>query len=277
MNEREPTKKFLSQIITQAGSITLEYFNKTLNIQEKTDNQGIVTEADLASEEYLKSEIHQKFTDHSILAEESGLTIFKDSEEKQPIWIIDPLDGTTNFSKGNPYYCISVAFGYLEHKRFVPKLSGIYQPTTNNLYIAEKNQGAYCNDQRISISALPNLKMASICTGFSSNKGEQLIPLTKTIAEIQNECLGLRINGAAALDLAHTAKGIFQGFYETPLAPWDTAAGILLITEAGGKVTNFYGEDFCPIHDRGIIAGNQILHDKLFNLIQLHYPNKNQL
>ncbi len=275
MTNKEPTQNFIIQMIKNAGSLTLEYFNKSLNIKEKTENQGIVTDADLASENLIKSEIHRHFPEHSILAEESGLSEFKQLDNHQPLWIIDPLDGTTNFSKRNPYYCISIAFGYLINKRFHAKMGAIYQPTTSSLYFAEKNKGVYFNDTQIHISELSEMKMASICTGFSSNKGKQLIPLKNTIAEIQNECLGLRINGAAALDLAHTAKGIFQGFYETPLAPWDTAAGALLIEESGGKVTNFYGEPFCPIHDRGIIATSPQLYDKLFQLIQIHYKNTN--
>ena len=147
----------------------------------------------------------------------------------------------------------------------------MYQPTTKSLYFAEKGKGAFLNSNSISISNLKDFHSASIVTGFSSNKGELLKTLIKTISAIQNKSLGTRINGAAALDLAHTAKGIFQGFYETPLAPWDTAAGSLLVEEAGGKVTNFKGEEFCPINDRGVIVSNKYLFNELFNLINENY------
>ncbi|WGL60460.1 inositol monophosphatase family protein [Pigmentibacter sp. JX0631] len=273
MSASQPTEAFITQIAQQAGEITLEYFAKRFKISEKSNNQGIVTEADLHSEKVIKAEIHNCFPSHSILAEESGLTEYAKKEDFEPIWIIDPLDGTTNFSKGNPYYCISIAFGFLKNRRFLCQLAAIYQPTTKTIFYAEKEKGAYCNGQKIQVSTLEELKMASICTGFSSNKGKDLVPLTKTIGEIQNNSLGLRINGAAALDLANTAKGMFQGFYETPLAPWDTAAGALLIIEAGGKVTNFQGNEFCPLQDRGIIAASSQIHESLFNLIKINYAN----
>ena len=272
MTEKQPTNEFLVKMIKQAGLSTLDYFQKNFVITEKSNNQGIVTEADFNSENLIKSLIHSSFEDHDILAEESGMTKYANSNQNFiPTWIIDPLDGTTNFSKGNPYYCISIAFGYCSQGRFAPQLASVYQPTTDSLYFAEKGKGAFYNDKQIFISQLKEFRSASITTGFSSNKGNSLVPLTKTILEIQNKSLGLRINGAAALDLANTARGITQGFYETPLAPWDTAAGALLITEAGGKVTNFEGNEYCPIQDRGIIASSPFLFDELFKTIKIHY------
>lgn len=273
MTEEQPNREFLEQMIKKAGALTLNYFQKNFMITEKSDNQGIVTEADFSSENLIKNEIHSYFPSHDILAEESGLTKYSNTkEESVPMWIIDPLDGTTNFSKGNSYYCISIAFGYFTNGRFKAKMGGVYQPTTNSLYFAEKDKGSYFNGTQIHTSQLKEFRSASITTGFSSNKGDSLIPLTKTILAIQNKSLGLRINGAAALDLAHTARGITQGFYETPLAPWDTAAGSLLILEAGGKVTNFAGDEFCPIQDRGIIASNPFVFSELFNTIKINYP-----
>lgn len=272
MTEKQPNKEFLEQLIQKAGASTLHYFQKNFIITEKSGDQGIVTEADFHSENLIKNEIHTLFPNHDILAEESGLTKYSTLNENTfPTWIIDPLDGTTNFSKGNPYYCVSIAFGYTTNGRFKAQIGAIYQPTTNSLYFAEKGKGTFYNGNQIYISQLKEFRMASITTGFSSNKGEALVPLTKTILAIQNKSLGLRINGAAALDLAHTARGISQGFYETPLAPWDTAAGSLLIEEAGGIVTNFAGKEFCPIQDRGIIASSPQLFDELFNTIKINY------
>lgn len=273
MPGQQPNRIFLEQMIKKAGAATLQYFQKSFAITEKPDNQGIVTEADVNSENLIKSQIHAMFPEHDILAEESGLAKYSGKEQSTqlPMWIIDPLDGTTNFSKGNPYYCISIAFGFCLKGRFEAELGAIYQPTTQSLYYAEKGKGSFLNEIPISISHLKDFHLASITTGFSSNKGEFLFPLINTIAAIQNKSLGMRINGAAALDLAHTAKGMFQGFYETPLAPWDTAAGALLVQEAGGKVTNFAGNEFCPINDRGIIASNKYLFDDLFHIIKNNY------
>ena len=258
---------FICSLIQNAGQLTLSFFQKNFEITEKSDNQGIVTSADFASEELIKTKIHESFPDHDILAEESGMERFSSSDSKY-LWLIDPLDGTTNFSKGNPYYCISIAFGEVKDKRFFPKLAAVYQPTTNSLFFAEKNKGAFLNNSRIQTSPLNQFKLASFATGFSSNRGKSLTPLVQIIESIQNKCLGIRINGAAALDLANSARGTIQGFYETPLAPWDTAAGALLMTEAGGKVTNFFGEEFCPLNDRGIIATNKFLYDELFTIIK---------
>jgi myo-inositol-1(or 4)-monophosphatase len=274
---KQPDLKFLELLIRQAGSVTLNFFQKNFTIQEKPNNQGIVTEADFNSEKLIKNHIHEHFPHHDILAEESGLSQYVDNPQKdrQPLWIIDPLDGTTNFSKGNPYYCISIAYGVLDAQRFDALLGAVYQPTTQSLFIAEKDKGAYLNGKQIMVSQLKNFHSASIVTGFSSNKGSELQSVTETIAAIQDKSLGLRINGAAALDLAHTACGIFQGFYEMPLAPWDTAAGALLIKEAKGKVTNFAGNSFCPLSDKGIIATNSFLYDELFDILNKFYKNKN--
>ncbi|KAB8029829.1 inositol monophosphatase family protein [Fluviispira multicolorata] len=273
MSEHEPTRKFLESLIQEAGTITLKYFQKNFVVHEKTENQGIVTDADYASESFLKKKIHEKFQTHFILAEESGLEKFsqKNEEKIQPIWIIDPLDGTTNFSKGNPYYCISIAFGHVVENRFHAIIGAIYQPTTQLLFISEKRKGTFLNGKKITMNDFNNFKLASIATGFSSNKEKDLIPLVNTIAAIQNKSLGLRINGAAALDLALTANNIFQGFYETPLAPWDMAAGALIILEAGGVVTNYKGEEFCPLNDKGIIAASKDVFPELFSLIQKNY------
>lgn len=270
MQRQQPDCEFLKQMIVESGSITLKYFKQSFKYHEKSDNQGIVTEADFNSENFIKTKIHNSYPEHNILAEESGLTQYSSvsSASNIPMWIIDPLDGTTNFSKGNPYYCISIAFGYYTNGRFKAEISAVYQPTNQLLFFAEKGKGAYLNGKQIFVSNLNNFHLACFTTGFSSNKGKNLSLLLKSIEAIQNKALGVRINGAAALDLAYTASGVFQGFYESPLSPWDTAAGSLLIREAGGKITNYKGEEFCPINDNNIIASNNYLFEELFNKIK---------
>jgi myo-inositol-1(or 4)-monophosphatase len=271
-----PTQQFLEGILRDAGDITLNFFQKNFTVQEKNNNQGIVTSADMASEVFIKKRIHEAFPNHDILAEESGLTKYFDSTSLDcvPTWIVDPLDGTNNFSKGNQYYCISIAFGYVKTGRFFCELAGVFQPTTHSLYFAEKKKGASYNMRPLTISDVKNFRLASIATGFSSNKGEALESLMQTLFQIQNESLGVRMNGAAALDLAQTAQGVFQGFYELPLCPWDTAAGALLIEEAGGRVTNFEGHDFCPINDKGIIASNKFLIKNIVDIIHQNCKKK---
>lgn len=261
---------FLQKMIRNAGEITLSYFQKNFEVKVKSREEGIVTTADFASEKAIKESIHAQFPDHDILAEESGMERFSTSQAT-PLWVIDPIDGTANFAKGNPYYCVSIAFGEVKQGRFTAQLGAVYQPTTNSLFFAEKGRGTFLNDQKVTVSSLNQLSLSTIVTGFSSNKGKNLDPLLKTLRIFQDECLGVRINGAAALDLAYTASGVFQGFYEIPLAPWDMAAGALLISEAQGKVSGFGGQDFCPLNDRGILAGSPGIFNEMIGVVFKNY------
>lgn len=257
---------FLQKMIQNAGDITLSYFQKNFEVKVKSREEGIVTTADFASEKAIKNQIRTQFPSHDILAEESGMERFS-TAQATPLWVIDPIDGTTNFAKGNPYYCVSIAFGEVRQGRFTAHLGAIYQPTTKSLFCAEKGKGAFLNDQKIMVSSLNQLSASTIVTGFSSNKGKNLDPLLKTLRVFQDRCLGVRINGAAALDLAYTASGVFQGFYEMPLAPWDMAAGALLISEAQGRVTNFMGAEFCPLNDRGILAASPGIFNEMSEVV----------
>lgn len=249
-----PSLEQMATVARQAGAISLKHFRKSLQITDKGDNQGIVTNADLASEAAIKAYIQEQFPGHVVLAEESGLSTGQALAET-PLWIVDPIDGTTNFSKGNPYYCISIGFGMrLALDRCEMHAGVVYQPATGLLYTAGKGMGSFCNGERISVSRTTLMRQASLVTGFSSNKGPALAKVMASIQSFQDICLGVRINGAAALDLAHVACGMFEGFYEMPLGPWDMAAGSLLVTEAGGLATNYKGEPFDPLRDKGIVC-----------------------
>ncbi len=262
-----PTIATVGDLTRKAGELTLTYFRKHISISDKGDDLGIVTEADLASEKFLKNFIAESFPDHAILAEESGLQL--GANQQDPIWIIDPLDGTTNFSKGNPYYCVSVAVGIRTEKQCSIERAAIHHPYTDTLYTAEKGKGTFLNGKPIRVSELSNLSQASFATGFAGNKRERLSYVLRTIELFQNRILGMRINGAAALDLCHTASGVFQGFFERNLSPWDLAAGSLILSEAGAVVTNMEGHFFDCLNDRDICAANPILHAQMLEIIAL--------
>jgi myo-inositol-1(or 4)-monophosphatase len=264
-----PTSEVLAHIAQKAGQLTLQYFRKNLKTTEKADNQGLVTEADYASEALIKDFIQKNYPDHAILAEESGLhdaTPHKAGAQR-PIWIIDPIDGTTNFSKGNPYYCVSIGFGLQIGTRIEVLAGAIHHPPTGDTYTADKGKGSFCNGERLQVSQTGELRLASVVTGFSSNKEERLKKIVESIYELQNHILGLRINGAAALDLAQTARGIFQGFYEDNLSAWDLAAGALIAEEAGALVSNLAGLPLELPRDRSILCAPPALWKDLQKVI----------
>ncbi|MBM3383145.1 MAG: inositol monophosphatase [Betaproteobacteria bacterium] len=249
-----PTTEFVGQLARTAGELTLRFFrSQQLRVDEKSGDLGLVTEADLASETLLKNEIAQHFPGHVFLGEETGWS--EAVADGQVVWIIDPIDGTTNFSKGNIYYCISVACGVVESGRFRPERVAIFHPGTGDLYSAGRGQGATVNGVPMKVAAGTDPRRWSLATGFSSSKGEALRGVIECIERMQNRILGMRINGAAALDLSLTARGVFNGFFESRLSPWDMAAGALLVEEAGGLVVNYEGQPFDILRDANIVAG----------------------
>lgn len=270
---RMPNAEEVGAIARAAGALTLTYFRKTLQVSEKADNQGLVTEADIASENLIKSLITERFPGHSVLGEESGLATFGAGTgvSEEPLWVVDPIDGTTNFARGNPYFCVSIGFGLRTTDGFRMQAGAIFHPTSGDLYTAQRSKGSACNGEPIRVSGQTNPAHASLVTGFSSNKGTALRSVMAAIEDFQERVLGVRINGAAALDLALTARGVFQGFYERPLSPWDTAAGSLIVEEAGGRVVNFAGASFDPLRDAGIVACAPALESFIWPIVRKHF------
>ncbi len=253
-----PTVQMIGGLARSAGQLTNTYFRRVINVDEKSGDLGLVTEADVASEKFLKGEIARVFPTHRVLGEESGWSNGGSNDaprEGDIVWILDPIDGTTNFSKGNIFHCISVACGKIEGGRFVCERAAIYQPGTNDLYTAGRGMGAWVNDEPIYVSAGPEVRRWSVATGFSSNKGSSLHGVIRCVEEFQNKILGVRINGAAALDLALTARGVFNGFFEARLSAWGMAAGDLIVREAGGVTINYEGQPFDVLNDKHIVAG----------------------
>jgi myo-inositol-1(or 4)-monophosphatase len=211
--------------------------------------KDFVSEVDRAAEAAIVETLHATYPDHAILAEEG--TAKGANEAAEYVWIIDPLDGTTNFLHGFPQYCVSVA---LQHKGQITQ-GVIYDPVRNDLFTATRGRGAFLNDRRIRVSRRQHLKDCLIGTGFPYRDGENLDTYMHMMRAMTIEAAGVRRPGAAALDLAYVASGYYDGFWEIGLNPWDVAAGSLLITEAGGLVGDF-GGDPGYLYNGQIVAAN---------------------
>jgi myo-inositol-1(or 4)-monophosphatase len=229
----------------------------------KVGSKGVndfVTEVDQTAEQIIIETILQAYPEHSILAEESGNS--HGAPNSEFVWIIDPLDGTTNFIHGFPYYATSIALSH----RGVLQQAVVFDPTRNDLFYASKGRGAYLNDKRLRVSKRTRLKDSLIGTGFPFRKGDNFKNYVAMFEEVMQQCAGLRRPGAAALDLCYVAAGNYDGFFEIGLSPWDVAAGALIITEAGGLVGNFTGEaDY--LHQREIVAANPKVYGQMVQLL----------
>ncbi len=230
-----------------------------LKVASKGTND-FVTEVDQAAEEAIISTLLEAYPGHAILAEESGRQ--RGSKHSDYLWIIDPLDGTTNFIHGFPVYAVSIALAF----RGKVEQAVVYDPTRNDLFYASKGKGAYLNDRRLRVSKRTRMSDALIGTGFPFRKGDNFKRYLKMFEEVMQQCAGLRRPGAAALDLCYVAAGWYDGFFETGLSPWDVAAGSLMITEAGGLVGNFTGEaDF--LYQREVVAATPRIYGQLVQML----------
>jgi myo-inositol-1(or 4)-monophosphatase len=229
-----------------------------LKINTKSPND-FVTEVDQMAETAIIDIIREAYPDHGVLAEESGRTGARDSEY---VWIIDPLDGTTNFIHGFPVYCVSIALAH----RGVVQQAVVYDPTRDDLFYATKGRGAFLNNRRLRVSKRTRLSDALVGTGFPFRRGDNPKRYLKMFEEVMAEVAGLRRPGAAALDLCYVAAGYYDAFFETGLNPWDVAAGSLIITEAGGLIGNFTGEsDF--LYQREVVAGSPKIYGQMVQIL----------
>lgn len=251
---------FAIETAREAGHVLLEKFGKIEKVTKKGDI-NLVTEADLASEALIIEKIKSYHPKHSILAEEAGETVVLGGSSTWK-WIIDPLDGTTNYAHGYPCFCVTVA---LEHEGEVV-LGVTYDPTRNELFAAEKGQGATLNGKPIRVSATENLGDSLIVTGFPYDF-KQRVDFARHLTEFLLQSRGVRRDGSAAIDMAYVACGRFDGFWEEGLNPWDVAAGKLLIAEAGGQITYYNGEPF-SIYTPPICASNGRIHSQMLDVLR---------
>ncbi len=232
-----------------------------IRVTEKRRND-FVTEIDQAAERAIVDVLLKAYPTHAILAEESGAS-GNQQEGNEFVWIIDPLDGTTNFIHGFPQYCVSIAL----QQRGVTTQAVVYDPTRNDLFVASKGDGAFLNDKRLRVSTRDKMADSLIGTGFPFRNLEQLDEYLQMFKLVTEKCQGLRRPGSAALDLAYVAAGRLDGFFEKGLNPWDMAAGALLITEAGGIIGDFAGEQ--KYLEKGdVIAGNPRIFYQLITLLK---------
>lgn len=242
-----------------AGEVTLRHFRQ-LRGYEKKGTLDLVTAADHASEAVIVGEIQRHFPHHAILAEEGGRAGNADSEY---LWVVDPLDGTTNFAHGMPLYSISIAVLH----RGEPIAGGVFAPALGEMYLAARGQGATRNGSPIRVSGVDSVGDALIVTGFPYNRREILDWLVERVGRALANGQGLLRLGSAALDFSYLAAGHIDVFYEVNLKPWDMAAGVLLVREAGGKVTALDGTPFDLFAGR-MLATNGLLHEEMIPLVR---------
>lgn len=242
-----------------AGAEQLQhFFNGTFAISNKEGINNLVTEADHAAEKAIIRVIQKKYPEHFILSEETG-EIKSESDTK---WIIDPIDGTVNFANGIPLCCVSIGI----EKRGSMILGSVYNPFMNEFFFAEKGQGATLNGNRIQVSNKADLAASCLVTGFPYTFLDIPNGPIQVFEKLLRKGIPVRRLGSAAIDLCWVAAGRFDGFYEHKLQPWDSAAGYLIVEEAGGKVTDFTGQPFSPYQPR-VIATNGKIHEELRNYV----------
>lgn len=255
----------VKELVKSAGSVLKEMYDSTYEIYHK-GKIDLVTTADIKSEEVLKKGLKELTPDIPVIGEESFSE--KEKFKSSYCWMVDPLDGTTNFAHNLPWFAISVAL--LKEKE--PILGIIYNPIIDEFFYAIKGEGAYLNEKPIKVSTKEKLIDSLLCTGFPVSKildsPDLFIPLFE---EFMKRCQGVRRFGSAALDLAYVACGRYEGFWEPYLKPWDTSAGVLLVKEAGGEVTDYFGNPYHPFLNT-IVASNGKIHQQMIELTSKYHP-----
>ena len=242
-----------------AGKIQAEHANKIQSVSEKSGLRGdVVTEVDFLCEKEIIDRIQKVFPRDTILAEESGKTLGSLSKK----WIIDPLDGSLNYSHGYPCYCVSIG---VEHNDELV-VGVIYNPNLDELFVAEKGQGATLNGKNFKVSTTKTLEKSLLVTGFTPKIVGREDDNLKHFCDFMKSCQAVRRPGSAAMDLCYTAMGRFDGFWEACLNPWDMAAGVLIVREAGGRVTAFDGGLF-SIYENNILATNGEIHQQMVDIL----------
>ena len=253
---------FTIQAARDAGRLLLEKAGRSLQVSNKGDI-NLVTEADLASEKLIIERIRSHYPRHAILAEESGASnVDETAAPSEWKWIIDPLDGTTNYAHGYPCFCVSIAVeraGRIE-------IGVVYDPMLDELFAAERGQGATLNERIMRVSETEELNNAMLCTGFPYDVRERP-DFARHFTNFTMRAQAVRRDGSAALDLAYIAAGRFDGFWEDGLNAWDIAAGVLLIEEAGGRVSDYRGAAL-NIYTPKVLASNGLVHEVMMQVLE---------
>lgn len=245
---------------TEAGALVLKHYfaSTTLKITNKEGINNLVTEADHASEKAIIETIREEYPDHSILCEESG-EMHTDSEYK---WIIDPIDGTVNYAHGIPICCVSIGLEF--HGNLI--MGAVYNPFMKEFFFAEKGKGASLNGEEIKVSGQTDVERSCVVTGFPYTYLDVPNGPLDVFNRFIRRGVPVRRLGSAALDLCWVAAGRFDAFYEHKLQPWDSAAGVVILEEAGGKVTNYEGEPY-SVYQPAICATNGVIHEEMLKWV----------
>ena len=261
-NEIEDKQQFTEAAIRFAqsgGKVLMEYFRKEMRISEKGAG-NLVSEADLNAERVIVELIRNEFPGHTVLAEEGHATMVGG----RSLWIVDPLDGTNNFTHGIPHFAVSVAF----YQDGQAQCGVVFNPVQNDLFVATRGEGAYWNGRKIHVSNETSLDQTLVGTGFYYDRGAMMRKTLRSIEALFGKNIhGIRRFGAASLDLCSVASGQFGGFFEYHLAPWDFAAGRLIVEEAGGDITNCEGKEL-GITAASVLATNRHLHPSLLACLE---------
>ena len=250
------------EVAVEAAKLGGDTLKQSYGQVKKIEYKGeinIVTEVDRRSEKLIVDLLTARFPKHSILAEE-GTDMARSSEFK---WVVDPLDGTTNYAHDYPIFCVSVAL----EKNGEVIVGVVYQPIFEELFVAEKGNGAYLNGRKIQVSRVDKLRQSLLSTGFPYDVLEDPGQALQFFSGFVHTAQAVRRDGSAALDLCYVAMGRFDGFWEVRLKPWDTAAGVLIVSEAGGTVTDFQGEPY-SIYQPEVVASNGVIHSQMRQVFQ---------
>lgn len=261
----DPTEimKFMKDLASEAGVIVASYFQGCFEVQSKDEAPNgidIVTDADKASERFIMDKIRKSFPTHDILTEETETEI----TGSKFLWIVDPLDGTVNFSHSYPHFGVSI--GFMEDN--IIKAGVVFDPIRQEMFWAYRCGGAFLNEDAIRVTQSDNLYRSIVGTGFPYDKAKSTVNNIKEFCQVTPKVQGVRRSGSAALDLAWVACGRLDGFWELKLKPWDFMAGTILAQEAGGKVTDRYGGSM-ELRSPSIVATNTFIHDDLLRILTL--------
>jgi myo-inositol-1(or 4)-monophosphatase len=248
----------LLRITKEAGEIVKEGFGTAFQVEFKTNESNLVTEIDKKSEDHIVDFITKEYSNHTILAEEGGEV----KKSGNYVWVIDPLDGTTNFAHGLPIFSVSI--GIMKDENIIA--GAVYDVMRDVMYAAESGAGSYANNRKITVGSQDNLARSVLVTGFPYDIAENPYNALEIFTALTKKARGIRRLGSAAIDFCYLADGVFDGFWEVHLHPWDICAGKLIVEEAGGKVTDFQGNDI-DIFSKQILSSNGSLHEELLKLI----------
>ncbi len=247
------------KVAKEAGNIVKEGFGSNLRIEYKSNESNLVTQIDKASEKFITDFIRKKYPAHGILAEESG--ILKNSSEY--FWVVDPLDGTTNFAHGLPIFSISIGL----QKNGKTIIGVVFDVMQNILYSAEVGSGAFANSKKIDVNSNDKLAHSVLATGFPYNISENPENAIEKFKAFLLKSRAVRRLGSAAIDFCYVAKGVYDGFWEVYLHPWDICAGKLIVEEAGGLVTDFDGNEI-DIYSKKVLACNGLIHNSMLEILK---------